>query len=153
MNSDGQLNPEEAQKPEENPNPDQSEPKTYQNPEGEMEGGESSSSGGGLSKGVLIAIIVAAIVVVVVVVVVLVVTLKDDDFLSWEKAYEKAEEHLKDYTIEEKSKLCYNSPMSMAPCGGCIAPNTDRGFPGMCLNDGPTGVRSFFIYSIMASWY
>ena len=141
MNSDGQLNPEEAQKPEENPNPNQSEPKTYQNPENEMEGGESSSSGGGLSKGVLIAIIVAAIVVVVVVVVVLVVTLKDDDFLSWEKAYEKAEEHLKDYTIEEKSKLCYNSPMSMAPCGGCIAPNTDRGFPGMCLNDGPTGVR------------
>ena len=26
-------------------------------------------------------------------------------------------------------------------CGGSIDPNKDRGFPGMCLQDGPSGVR------------
>ena len=61
--------------------------------------------------------------------------------LSWEEAYKKAEEALNSYTLEEKSKLLYNQENMTGVCGGSIDPNKDRGFPGMCLQDGPTGVR------------
>ena len=101
------------------------------------EGGGSGSS----SKLKIIIGTVVVVVVIIVVVVVLVVCLKDDDdILSWDESYKKAEEALKDYTLEEKSKLLYNQ-LGMKPCGGSISPNKDRGFPGMCLNDGPSGVR------------
>ena len=142
MQSDGNLNPEEQPREEtgnEMNEEKQNDVKTYES-EGQAEGGGAGGSGSGSMLKIIIGI-VAAIVVIVVVVVVLVVCLKDDDnILSWEEAYEKAEKALKDYTLEEKSKLLYNQ-LGMKPCGGSISPNKDRGFPGMCLNDGPSGVR------------
>ena len=142
MQSDGNLNAEEEPRQEtgnEMNEEKQNDVKTYES-EGQAEGGGAGGSGSGSMTKIII-IIAAAIVVIVVVVVVLVVCLKDDNnILSWEEAYEKAEKALQDYTLEEKSKLLYNQ-IGMKYCGGTISPNKDRGFPGMCLNDGPSGVR------------
>ena len=145
MQSEGNLNQNEEQRGEtENEmneeKQDTNDVKTYKE-EGQAEGGEGGSGSILGSKQKIIIAIVAAVVVIVVVVVVLVVVLKDDDnILSWEEAYKKAEKALKEYTLEEKTKLLYNQ-LGMTPCGGSISPNKDKGFPGMCLNDGPSGVR------------
>ena len=145
MQSEGNLNQNEEQRGEtENEmneeKQDTNDVKTYKE-EGQAEGGEGGSGSILGSKQKIIIAIVAAVVVIVVVVVVLVVVLKDDDnILSWEEAYKKAEKALKEYTLEEKTKLLYDQ-LGMTPCGGSISPNKDKGFPGMCLNDGPSGVR------------
>ena len=102
----------------------------------------------------LIPIIAGAVVVIVVVVVLCVVLIKDDDSsssindnsssdtpLGWEESFIKADNFLKDFTLEEKMLLLYSTENMIGKCVGSIDPNKARNFPGICLQDGPAGVR------------
>ena len=105
----------------------------------------------------LIPIIAGAVVVIVVVVVLCVVLIKDDDSSSsesssysipysnvderWVEYYKKADDFLKDFTLEEKMLLLYSTENMIGKCVGSIDPNKARNFPGICLQDGPAGVR------------
>ena len=98
----------------------------------------------------LIPIIAGAVVIIVVVVVLVVVLTKDDDSSSleddgsdsWSIAYKKAKEFLKPFTNEEKFYLLYGFENCMGECVGSIEGNANRKFPGICLHDGPAGVRT-----------
>ena len=102
----------------------------------------------------LIPIIAGAVVVIVVVVVLCVVLIKDDDSSSswdsysvsnvdvrWDEYYKKADNFLKDFTLDDKVMLLYSYENLKGTCVGSIQPNKDRNFPGLCLQDGPAGVR------------
>ena len=119
---------------------------------------ESSSSSSCLKNPkILIAIIAGAVVVIVVVVVLAVVLTKDDDSSSsvvdddidisnigddrWVEAYNKAKNFLKSFSYDEKYRLLYGDYNVSKTCVGGISPIPDRGFPGICLQDGPAGVR------------
>ena len=98
---------------------------------------------------ILIAIIVAAVVIIVLVVVLAVVLTKSDDSSSfedigderWNEAYKKAKKFLEPFSYEEKYLLLYGDYNVSKTCVGGISPNSKRGFPGICLQDGPAGVR------------
>ena len=66
-------------------------------------------------------------------------------FLSWKEAHDKAKEKLNQFTTEEKLSLLYGS-LNMQKtsesniCVGMIDPIKDK-FGGICLQDGPAGVR------------
>ena len=103
---------------------------------------------------ILIPIIIGAIVVIVVVIVFCVVLIgKDDDSssseenydysdnLSWEQAYEIAKNKLKNWSNDEKYLLFYSTENILGKCEGSIDGNLKRNFPGICLQDGPAGVR------------
>ena len=113
---------------------------------------ESSSSSCIKKTSILIPIIVGAVVVIVVVVVLVVVLTKDDDSSEssvvddigderWVEAYEKAKNFLKSFSYEEKYLLLYGEYNVAKTCVGGISPIPERGFPGICLQDGPAGVR------------
>lgn len=115
---------------------------------------ESSSSSSCFKKPkILIPIIVGAVVVIVVVVVLVVVLTKDDDSSEssvveddisderWIEAYEKAKNFLKSFSYEEKYLLLFGEYNVAKTCVGGISPIPERGFPGICLQDGPAGVR------------
>ena len=114
---------------------------------------ESSSTTSCLKKPkILIPIIIGAVVVIVVVVVLAVVLTKDDDSSSdddigdigderWIEAYKKAKNFLKPFSYEEKYRLLYGDYNVSKKCVGGISPIAERGFPGICLQDGPAGVR------------
>ena len=147
MQSDGNLNADEEPRQETGNEikQDTNDVKTYEN-EGQAEEGGGSGSSSKLK--MIIGIVVAAVVVIVVVVVLVVVLTDDDDdedtygqILSWDEAYKKAEEDLKKYKLEDKAQISYNQEVMSGECGGSISPNKKRGFPGMCLQDGPSGVR------------
>ena len=124
--------------------------------EAEAEGGSSSSC---IKPKILIPIIIAAVVVIVVVVVLVVVLTKDDDDEDedeanndnddsgdigderWVEVYKKAQQFLEPFTEEEKYALFYGDYNVDKTCVGGISPIPDRGFPGICLQDGPAGVR------------
>ena len=101
----------------------------------------------------LIPIIAGVIVVIVVVVVLCVVLIKDDDSSSdldsnysgvderWIEYYKKADNFLKDFTLDDKMMLFYSTENLQGTCVGSIDGNKDRNFPGLCLQDGPAGVR------------
>ena len=101
----------------------------------------------------LIPIIAGAVVVIAVVVVLCVVLIKDDDSSSdldsnyagvderWIEFYKKADNFLKDFTLDDKVMLLYSYENLLGKCVGSIQPNKDRKFPGLCLQDGPAGVR------------
>ena len=122
---------------------------------------ESSSSSCLKNPKILITIIAGAVVVIVVVVVLAVVLTKDDDSSSsvvdndsdddidisnigddrWVEAYNKAKNFLKSFSYEEKYLLLYGDYNVSKKCVGGISPIPERGFPGICLQDGPAGVR------------
>ena len=120
---------------------------------------ESSSSSSCLKNPkILIAIIAGAVVVIVVVIVLAVVLTKDDDSSEssvddddidisnigderWVEAYKKAKNFLKSFSYEEKYLLLYGDYNVSKTCVGGISPIPERGFPGICLQDGPAGVR------------
>jgi len=101
----------------------------------------------------LIPIIIGAVVIIVLIVVLCVVLIGGDDSSSfeysdfsnvdsrWVEYYKKAEKFLKDFTLEEKMLLTYSTENLLGACVGSIDANKDRGFPGICLQDGPAGVR------------
>ena len=102
----------------------------------------------------LIPIIAGAVIVIVLVVVLCVVLIGDDDSSSvtdnsdypgvderWIEYYRKADNYLKDFTLDEKILLLYSTENLLGKCVGSIDPNKDKNFPGICLQDGPAGVR------------
>ena len=122
------------------------------NPDNTEESSSSSSSSCFKKPKILIPIIVGAVVVIVVVVVLVVVLTKDDDSSEssvvddigderWIEAYEKAKNFLKSFSYEEKYLLLYGEYNVAKTCVGGISPIPERGFPGICLQDGPAGVR------------
>lgn len=60
---------------------------------------------------------------------------------SWGHALSKAQHLVSQMSLEEKVSLTGGSKDSRNGCGGNI-PAIDRlGFPGMCLQDGPNGIK------------
>ncbi len=102
---------------------------------------------------ILITIIVSAVIVVVVVLAV--VLTKDDDSSEssvvddvigdigderWVEAYKKAKKFLKPFSYDEKYRLFYGDPNVSKTFLRSICPISERGFPGICLQDGPAGL-------------
>ena len=67
------------------------------------------------------------------------------NFITWEKAYQKASIKLKEFNTTEKLSLLYGvqNLQKKSKDGGCIgAIEPIKGkFPGICLQDGPSGAR------------
>lgn len=59
----------------------------------------------------------------------------------WTAAHARAREYLQSWTVEEKSQLCTGRGWSFGQCVGNIPPIPSQDFPGLCLQDGPLGVR------------
>ena len=80
----------------------------------------------------------------------IIVLLKKDDkekklnFLTWEEAHKKAKDKIKEFTIEEKLSLLFGIQNMQKTkengCVGSIEPIPNK-FGGICLQDGPAGVR------------
>ena len=67
------------------------------------------------------------------------------NFITWEEAYEKASKKIKEFTTKEKVSLLYGTQnLQKKPeeggCVGAIDPIEGK-FQGLCLQDGPSGVR------------
>ena len=101
---------------------------------------------------IIISVVCSLVVAAVIGVIVYVLTRKKDDdsskelkFLTWDQAIQKAKEKIKDLNQEEKLSLLYGTQnMQKDPaeggCAGVIDPIQDK-FDGICLHDGPSGVR------------
>ena len=101
---------------------------------------------------IIISVVCSVVVAAVIGVIVYVLTRnKDDDsskelkFLTWDEAIRKAKDKLNDFTPEEKLSLLFGTQnMQKDPadggCAGVIDPISDK-FDGICLHDGPSGVR------------
>ena len=66
-------------------------------------------------------------------------------FLSWTEAHKEAQKKLRNFTLEEKLGLIYGTKNMINTgqsnyCVGMIDPIPDK-FGGICLQDGPAGVR------------
>ena len=61
---------------------------------------------------------------------------------GWNEAFSKAQALVLQMTLEEKISLTGGYPNETSGCGGNIPAITRLGFPGMCLQDGPHGVRA-----------
>jgi beta-glucosidase len=61
---------------------------------------------------------------------------------GWNDAFSKAQALVLQMTLEEKTSLTGGYPNETSGCGGNIPAITRLGFPGMCLQDGPNGVRA-----------
>ena len=108
------------------------------------------------TKIIIISIIVGFVVLAALVVIIVFFILKDDDddnnnnnenlkFLSWDEAHAKAKEKVKELNDTEKLYMLYgiqNMKKSIEDggCVGAIEPIEGK-FGGMCLQDGPAGVR------------
>ena len=71
---------------------------------------------------------------------------KELKFLTWDEAIRKAKEKINQLNIDEKLSLLYGTQnMQKDPaeggCGGVIDPIPGK-FDGICLHDGPSGVRN-----------
>lgn len=60
---------------------------------------------------------------------------------EWAEAFSKAQALVSKMSLEEKVHLTGGTKNETSGCGGYIPPISRLGFPGMCLNDGPAGVR------------
>ena len=110
-----------------------------------------------------IILLICCIVIIIAIIVVVVLLLKKDSseskdsgdnggekekkltFLTWEKAHEKAKEKLKELTVDEKIGILFgtHNMKKATEDGGCVG-NIDPiegKFEGICLQDGPAGVR------------
>jgi len=69
----------------------------------------------------------------------------DDEYVEenfdWTEEYNKAKALLSSFTLREKKLLTYSTENMYGACVGSIDPNINKGFPGICLQDGPAGVR------------
>ena len=97
----------------------------------------------------LIVSLVSCAVAIGAVIAIIIILLKDDsenqlNFLTWEEAHKKAKEKIKDFTVDEKLSLLYGIQNMQKTrengCVGSIEPIQDK-FGGICLQDGPSGVR------------
>ena len=111
---------------------------------------QSSSS---KQKYLIIGVVCCAVIVVAIIVVVIFLTQDNEDskeekklkFLTWEEAHKKALEKLKEFTVKEKLSLLYgtHNMQRKTEDGGCVAniEPIEGKFGGICLQDGPAGVR------------
>ncbi|KAL9088881.1 MAG: hypothetical protein Q9159_002845 [Coniocarpon cinnabarinum] len=67
----------------------------------------------------------------------------------WEAAYEKAWDMVRNMTLAEKVNITTGTGWMMGLCVGNTGPAMDVGFPSLCLQDGPLGLR--FADNITAS--
>ena len=99
-------------------------------------------------KCLIISIISCAVGVGAIIALIIVLLKKDKEkklnFLTWEEAHKKAKDKIKEFTIEEKLSLLFGiQNMQKTKENGCVGslepiPNK---FSGICLQDGPAGVR------------
>ena len=109
------------------------------------------------TKWIIISVICGAVVIAGIVVLV-VFLLQDDDikenddsgekklkFLTWAEAHEKAKAKVKEFTVEEKLNLIFGTQnmQKKTEDGGCVGAidPIEGKFGGICLQDGPAGVR------------
>ncbi|KAJ3102262.1 hypothetical protein HDU96_009707 [Phlyctochytrium bullatum] len=59
----------------------------------------------------------------------------------WWNATQKAKKAVAKLTLEEKVAIVTGTGWQKGPCVGNIAPVPSIGFPGLCLQDGPAGLR------------
>ena len=115
------------------------------------DGGSSPSSN--KKKYIIIGAIAGGVVLIVAIVLIVVFVTKDDDDSSsksddpWEEAIAKANEAMKNLSNEEKFNLLFGTDnlvkMWNGTCVGFIEPNSKiENFRGICLQDGPAGVRT-----------
>ena len=149
-------------------NKETNEVKTYENEQHQTEeqtGEEPTGIKKILQPKILIPIIAGVIVIVAVIVVCVVVIDKDDDDddedveedtfdyssinEAWVEPYKKANSFLKDFSLDDKVMLLYSTENLLGKCVGSIDGNKERNFPGICLQDGPAGVR---LSSSAQSW-
>ena len=64
---------------------------------------------------------------------------KEDD--AWDIAYKKAEKYLENFNLTEKISLLYGTENMLGKCCGSIDKIPSKNFTGICLQDGPAGVR------------
>lgn len=67
---------------------------------------------------------------------------------SWEEAFQKAQNFISEMTLDEKVWLVTGAP---GPCIGNINPIPRLNFSGLCLQDGPNGVRMANYVSVFPS--
>ena len=71
--------------------------------------------------------------------------LEGSNFITWEEAYKKASKKLKEFSTKEKVSLLYGTQnlQKKTEDGGCIGAidPIEGKFQGLCLQDGPSGVR------------
>ena len=99
-------------------------------------------------KCLIISIICCAVGVGAIIALIIVLLKKDKEkklnFLTWEEAHKKAKEKIKEFTIEEKLSLLFGIQNMQKTkengCVGSIEPIPNK-FGGICLQDGPAGVR------------
>ena len=99
-------------------------------------------------KCLIISIISCAVGVGAIIALIIVLLKKDKEkklnFLTWEEAHKKAKEKIKEFTIEEKLSLLFGIQNMQKTkengCVGSIEPIPNK-FGGICLQDGPAGVR------------
>ncbi|KAG8759897.1 hypothetical protein FRC14_004667 [Serendipita sp. 396] len=60
---------------------------------------------------------------------------------NWSAAYAKAKAAIASYNLTEKVSLATGVGWQVGPCVGNIAAIPAQGFPGLCLQDGPLGIR------------
>lgn len=60
---------------------------------------------------------------------------------SWEAAYKKAGEMIRKMDVIEKVNITTGTGWMMGPCVGNTGPALRVGFPSLCLQDGPLGIR------------
>lgn len=68
---------------------------------------------------------------------------------SWEKSYRRASTLVSEMSLAEKVNITTGTGWSMGLCVGNTGPATRVGFPSLCLQDGPLGLR--FADNITAS--
>ncbi|OCK84763.1 glycoside hydrolase family 3 protein [Lepidopterella palustris CBS 459.81] len=60
---------------------------------------------------------------------------------KWEESYKKAAELVRQMTLVEKVNITTGTGWSMQMCVGNTGPVARLGFPSLCLQDGPLGIR------------
>lgn len=60
---------------------------------------------------------------------------------SWEESYKKAADLVRQMTLVEKVNITTGTGWMMGPCVGNTGPVERLGFPSLCLQDGPLGIR------------
>ncbi|KAK7462217.1 hypothetical protein VKT23_007822 [Stygiomarasmius scandens] len=60
---------------------------------------------------------------------------------AWDTAFDKAKSLLAGFSLQEKVDIATGVGWMGGRCVGNIAANEDKGFPGLCLEDSPIGVR------------
>ncbi|KAK7462212.1 hypothetical protein VKT23_007817 [Stygiomarasmius scandens] len=60
---------------------------------------------------------------------------------AWDVAFSKAKAYLSSFSLDEKVNITTGVGWMNGRCVGNIPANEDKGFPGLCLEDSPLGVR------------